>query len=225
MRIIKYGLTLRRIEESDIELIRTWRNSEAVRNNMLYREYITPEMQKKWFDSVNNYKNSYYIIEYNDEKIGLINEKNIDFELMSVESGIFLFGEKHLGSLIPVLASFILIEVGYYLMNGNMSFVQVKKDNPKAMEYNEKIGYFIYEEKEDHYIMAINKDSFEKATVKLRKAITNLYGNENMKFIIEPVDFKNGMGEYAMNVLDSLPEGTILQLNRSKNFVEVILNV
>ncbi|MFH2143601.1 MAG: GNAT family N-acetyltransferase [Bacteroidota bacterium] len=224
MRIIKYGVTLRRIEESDIELVRTWRNKDEIRKNMLFQEYITPEMQKKWFDSINNFSHSYYIIEYNNEKIGLINEKNIDTENNTVESGLFLFGEKHYGSFIPVIASIILIEIGYYLFEGNIGYIHVRKDNKKAIEYNETIGYYILEEMEEFYIMAITKQSFESKTVKLRNAIKNLYGDQNTQFILDQVDFENGVAEACLNILNSLEEDKIKYKDIKYNYLNVLLD-
>lgn len=213
MRMEKYGLTLRRIEENDIELVRQWRNSERVRKNMMYQEYITPEMQKKWFDSVNNIKHSYYIIEYEGEKVGMINEKDIDFENMIVESGLFLFDEKYYNTIIPVLASLILLEVGYTLFNGNTGFIRVKKDNLQAVEYNKNLGYFIHEEKDDHYVMAVNKKSFEEKTVKLRKAVKNLYGDTKLRFIIEPIDFENGVAQGYLPHATSVDPKYILSMD------------
>ena len=48
MLILKqYGVTLTRIQEKDIELIRYWRNQSDIVNFMEYKNYIFPEAQKK----------------------------------------------------------------------------------------------------------------------------------------------------------------------------------
>ena len=78
MKFRKYGITLTRLREDDIELVRKWRNSPGIQQYMEYREFITEEMQKKWFESINNLQNFYFIIEYENKKIGLINTSNID---------------------------------------------------------------------------------------------------------------------------------------------------
>ena len=41
MKFFKYGITLERLREEDIELVRQWRNSDQVRMNMKYQEIIT----------------------------------------------------------------------------------------------------------------------------------------------------------------------------------------
>jgi len=72
MKWMKYGITLSRIKEEDIELVRYWRNKPDIKNTMIYRKYISKQQQKKWFASINNNNNYYYLIIYNNEKIGLI---------------------------------------------------------------------------------------------------------------------------------------------------------
>ena len=117
MKLIKYGLTLKRLTKEDIELLRNWRNSESVNRFMEYREYITPEMQEKWFESINNPNNFYYIIIYNDEKIGLINDKGFDrFGKATSEAGLFIAVDKYKNTFVPVLASLILLEVSFFYL-------------------------------------------------------------------------------------------------------------
>lgn len=47
MIIKKYGITLERLTEADIELVRQHRNSELIRRRMFYQKQITEEEQKK----------------------------------------------------------------------------------------------------------------------------------------------------------------------------------
>ena len=54
MIIRKYGISLERLTEEDIELVRQHRNSEFIRKRMFYQKMITEEEQKKWFQSINN---------------------------------------------------------------------------------------------------------------------------------------------------------------------------
>lgn len=54
MIISKYNIRYIRLQEEDIELVRKWRNHPSITKYMVYREEITPEMQKKWFASINN---------------------------------------------------------------------------------------------------------------------------------------------------------------------------
>ncbi len=56
----------------DIELVRTWRNSEEVSKYMYTSNKISEEEQKNWFEKVKNDKTcEYWIIEYDGKKLGL----------------------------------------------------------------------------------------------------------------------------------------------------------
>ena len=60
MIVRKYGITLRRLALEDIELVRQKRNSQEIRQVMHFKDEITPEMQLKWFESINNFENYYF---------------------------------------------------------------------------------------------------------------------------------------------------------------------
>ena len=61
MELNSYGINLKKIEYKDIEMIRMWRNSHFVKEFMEFREYITIEMQKKWFQQLGS-DNHYFIV-------------------------------------------------------------------------------------------------------------------------------------------------------------------
>ena len=62
MELNSYGLVLKRLGYQNIEMVRMWRNSEAVRQYMEFKGHITIEMQKRWFKSLNKDYDYYYII-------------------------------------------------------------------------------------------------------------------------------------------------------------------
>jgi RimJ/RimL family protein N-acetyltransferase len=209
MKLIRYGVTLKRIREEDLELVRYWRNSQKIRENMIYREYITPEMQKKWFDGINNYNNFFYIIQYNNDNIGLIDNKNTDWNLGSTESGLFLFDEKYYNTHIPIAASFILIEIGFYILNGKDSHIKVLRSNKKAINYNLKLGFVPFSDDpgKDYIEFILTRENFQKKTLKLRKAITSLHSSNDpyLYLILDPEDYKSGLAGSIEKVIDGLP--------------------
>lgn len=180
MIIHKYGITLTRLKETDIELVRQMRNSTSIRNTMYYREEITPEMQKKWFDSINKKNNGYFVIEVDNKKIGLIFGKNIDFEKRTCEGGIFIWDKEYIGGLIPSLASVIMNDMSFYMMNFNAVYAKVMLDNGTAISYNKLIGYHFCEpQNSDKGVqwMVLTKESYERHMKLLRKGIQDLTGD------------------------------------------------
>ena len=140
MIIKKFNITFRRLEEEDIELVRKWRNSPSISQFMEYREHITEEMQRQWFKSINNNNNLYFIIEYKDKKIGLINGKNIDWEKNTMETGIFFWDKDIYNTPVPILAILILAELGI-IIGGLTAYARILKTNTRAIKYNKLIGF------------------------------------------------------------------------------------
>jgi len=199
MKLIKYGVTLKRLTEEDIELLRTWRNSENVNRFMEYREYITPEMQKAWFNSINNPDNFYYIIIYDGKKIGMINEKGFDrFGKKTSESGLFIAVDKYKNTFVPVFASLILLEVSFFYLGGKDSYIKILKDNKLSISYNEQLGYELCSNQDniDNQLYVLTVESFIKKTKKLRKIAIKVGGGDpNLYLIWEKEDYESGIAK------------------------------
>ena len=88
-----YGIVMRRVEESDLATIRYWRNHPSIQSKMNFQEYITPAMQEKWWHSIHNPSNYYYLM-YDEENpskpYGVINIKNAE-SIKEAEGGIFVW--------------------------------------------------------------------------------------------------------------------------------------
>lgn len=209
MKILRYGITLRRLEEEDLEILRQARNAMA--EFMEYQEYITPEMQKEWFQSINNLSSFYYIIEKTNEKLGVINLKGIEREkgneddimAKSEETGIFMFDKKYFESIYPVIASLILIEVGFYIFPSQITYARVMKTNQKAINYNLALGYKLCDGQEEitNQKYFLTKENFERKAKKLRTTIKRLTkSNDILTLIVEKSDYNNEVGKYLEEV-------------------------
>ncbi|MEZ5084188.1 MAG: hypothetical protein R2750_12200 [Bacteroidales bacterium] len=199
MKLIRYGIILKRLTINDIEMVRKARNS--VRHLMDYKEYITPEMQLSWFKSIDNPHNFYYIINYQNEPVGVIHEKNTSLEpgikYDDSEGGIFMFEEKYYSSPAPVFAALILIEKGFYIFGDTESVIHIISGNEKAIRFNKSLGYELCPGQENlmkqRYILT--KAGFEHKTKKLRKAALKLARSENnFKWVLEKNDYSTGFG-------------------------------
>ena len=199
MKICNYGITLNRLRQEDIEFVREKRNSEEVRRYMEFREEITPEMQQKWFDSINNFENFYYLIEYKGNKIGLLNDKNMDWKARTSESGLFLWDESYIDTMIPVLASLCLLDVGFYYLDWNTSYIKVLRGNIKAVDYVSSLGYTISEGQENYenQLYYLTRKLFETKGKKIQKAaraFTDETTGEGY-LLLEPFDYESGLAQ------------------------------
>lgn len=180
MTIEQYGIKLKRITVDDIELIRNWRNHPDIRKKMLYQKTISQKAQKKWFESVNNKFNYYFLIQFENEFIGVINAKNLDRKEGYGEGGIFIWSKKHLNSPAPVLASLCLLNFVFHLTKiCNKSFIQILHTNEEAKKYNRLLGYRLIprQEKVINQWYLLTKEDYEKHASKMIKGAQILTGD------------------------------------------------
>lgn len=213
MRISKYGILLTSLTEDDIELVRQKRNSDVIRNTMQYKEIITAEMQKEWFDSINSaiHNNQspsfYFIIHYKNEKIGLVNGKNIDKNSESSEGGFFIWASEYWGTLIPVMTSIITLDFTFLINNYQENYIKVMKSNSNAIFYNKKLGYIpsdkqLSDEESQYYILT--KEKYLQNAEKLRKNIGNIT-NDSEPLKIADLDFNDTSDEALLLIYEHLP--------------------
>jgi RimJ/RimL family protein N-acetyltransferase len=177
MQLNKYGIQLKKIVRQDLELIREKRNSKEIMRRMVYRKEISKEEQIDWFNSINNIHNSYYLIIAEDKPIGLINDKNINWQTRTSEAGLFIWDEALLFSPYPVLAGYILMEFGYELLNWDSTEITVLTENKHAIEYNVSMGFEISESNHDITSMQFTRQSYISTLRKEILKTTRLYGN------------------------------------------------
>lgn len=139
---------------------------------MVYREFITSEMQYDWFLSINNCLNYYFIIEFENEFVGLINAKNYNPEFGFGEGGIFIGEKEFEDSFAAVFASLTLLNFVFYLLpEVNHSTIKILKSNKRAIHYNKLLGYIekpgaIFEHDQ---LYVLTKERFMKHGLKLNK--------------------------------------------------------
>lgn len=144
-----YGIVLKRLSENDIELVRKWRNSKHINQFMVFRDEISVEQQQKWFASIDNIHNNYFIIEVDGKEIGLINGAQINWETKETGSGgIFIWEDDYWQTKIPIAASLLLTDTAS-LMGLERTYAKVLRSNKNAISFNRMLGYEILQGQED----------------------------------------------------------------------------
>lgn len=177
-----YGIALHRLTEDKIEIVRQWRNSDIVKNHMQFRQKITPEMQQKWFASVNNIENNYMLIKVKDQFIGVINGSEINWDTMITGSGGIFIGElDYWSTSYPIAASLLLTDISA-LLGFVSTKVEVIKSNKRAIAYNKFLGYELIEESDDGILsMELKMSNYELK----RNLIRDLYFSQFESYIPE----------------------------------------
>lgn len=143
MELTKYGVTLRRLTLDKIEMVRNWRNHPKISQYMEFQEYITPEMQLNWFNKINNDNNFYFIIEFEGLEIGLINIRDIDYEKLEGEGGIFIYNDSYLNSDVSFRSVLCLFDYFFELLKFKKIIAHILSDNKRAFQYNKLLGFKI----------------------------------------------------------------------------------
>ncbi|PCJ86712.1 MAG: hypothetical protein COA57_05745 [Flavobacteriales bacterium] len=181
MQVHKYGLTLSRLRQEDIELVRTKRNMSEVQHFMEYRETITPEMQQRWFETeVNNLHSYYFLVHYNGKPSGLVHGKNNDFEKKESEGGMFFWEDECIGSTVPVYCSVIMADLNFYILGFERSFAKILDNNKIAFHYNKMLGFVPYSELENSEIArlyVLTKDAYGQKMKVFREKIARITGD------------------------------------------------
>ena len=179
MIIKKYDIELHRLTEADLELVRRHRNSDAIREKMIFQKEISAEDQKKWFLTINNAFNYYFLVNWKGKKVGLINGTITSLEKKETKGGVFFWDNEFMLSYMPICASLIMGDLTFFLLKMLESKAVVRTDNERALTYNLKLGYKTTKIENEKTFMTLDKKSFNncefKKTIKrIRKDDTDL---------------------------------------------------
>ena len=130
------------LTEIDIELVRNWRNSKEVSKYMYTENEISSEQQKKWFDSIQNRKDSvYWIIEYDEKKIGVANLMDIKPALQSCYWAFYLGDTSIRGAGIGSKIEYNVLTYVFEKLKLNKLRCEVFVENDMVIKMHEKFGF------------------------------------------------------------------------------------
>lgn len=141
MRHEAYGVALEPLTAETAERVRQWRNHPRIRQQMEYREIISPEMQQRWLASVQNGPYAYFLIRVGEEPVGMIHLSHIDTETHTAEAGLFIGEERFSGTGIALGASLLLLDYAFNELGLHAVTAKVKQENRTAEKYNALLGF------------------------------------------------------------------------------------
>lgn len=139
--IKRWGIELHPLKSNHLELLRTWRNSDFVRNTMQFQEYISESSQLVWFDSLRISNSRYFMIYNGSEFVGCCNIKNIDQRTLIGEGGVFLGESRFQKSLDAVKAVFLMYHWSFMKKGLQGAICEVLLDNSRATKLNKMLGF------------------------------------------------------------------------------------
>lgn len=138
-------LLLRPIEEKDIETVRMWRNTEAIRKSFIYQQPISPAQQKQWYLEYLSKANDFmFMIEFKSKAVGTVALYNIDLEKNEAEFGRLMIGELSArGVKLGERVTGVLSEFGFTELQLETIILEVFSNNTYAKNAYEAIGFQI----------------------------------------------------------------------------------
>jgi RimJ/RimL family protein N-acetyltransferase len=179
MIISKYGISLVRVRQEHIEMIRRWRNDPKIRDYMFFKSEITIEMQQDWFKSVSNDQNFYFMVCPAEQPIGLISISSIDYEHQKAFAGLFIYDDHFLGTDVPVRSSLCLLDVFFTYTGIITLYAKVRDSNVIADQYNTSLGFERIKKIElgQGYEYGLEKENYFSRANTLRQAASRIYGS------------------------------------------------
>jgi RimJ/RimL family protein N-acetyltransferase len=154
-------ITLTRLDEDSLELLRTWRNTPQISDNMEFRGYISQENQEQWFKNLCTETNYYFIINYQGRKIGLIHLNKFEDENASAHAGLFIAEKEFTGTGISLGASLLILTYAFDELKLETIYAKIKRDNLSALKYNSGLGFVFEKNLNDNFsLYKTNKQDF-----------------------------------------------------------------
>lgn len=130
------------LKSDDIEMVREWRNSPEVSKYMYTDGLISVEDQKRWFDKISIDKTSkYFIIEYDDCKIGLASIYNIDEKFQSCSWAFYIGNSEIRGAGIGSKVEYNILQFVFDELKLNKLCCEVFSFNEAVIKMHEKLGF------------------------------------------------------------------------------------
>ena len=130
------------LTEEDIELVREWRNSPEVSQYMYTEDTITKEQQEKWFKKVSQDETSkYWIIKYENQKLGVANLSEIDRRNNKCFWGFYLGNSEIRGIGIGAKIEYNILNFVFSELKLNKLCGEVLSFNEKVVRMHEKFGF------------------------------------------------------------------------------------
>lgn len=169
----KSNLRLRKLKIEDLEIVRQWRMLPEVTKYMYTDPVLTMEDQIKWYDNIKNDNTKmYWVINYADVDIGVINLADIDYKNQRCGWGYYIADLSFRGKGIVKTLECNMYDYVFYKLGLNKLCSDVFDFNETVINIHKKFGSFIEGVSKEHIIkngkkydvvlMAINKETWEK---------------------------------------------------------------
>lgn len=200
MKIEINDLILRKLEITDIELVRKFRNEERISKHLISQSYISKSEQINWFKSI-DWKISYYwMIIFDNKERGIIYINNYNKDKKSIETNIFIFQEEDKGDPEFIRSLWIISYICFNNLDFKILQSKIQVENLPAIEIDKFFGFKVVNENKELIFLECSKIDFTKNS----KKIINLFFNKKRNVKIEELESDSFISDYFSDKLNSI---------------------
>jgi hypothetical protein len=179
MRFHRYGLDLERLEAKHLEMVRKWRNDDAVRLRMRYQKEITPAAQAGWFKKLDKHNDWYFVAAQNEMQFGLFHIKDVDWARRVGEAGGFVSNPELIGAMEAGMGILALMDFAFFMLGLDFLEASYHREDGEIVRLNRQLGYEVFAAGPDDFIRArVSAAGYLRAAEKLRRVAAKLRGAE-----------------------------------------------
>ena len=200
MKIEINDLILRKLEISDIELVRKFRNEKRISKHLIHQSYISKSKQMNWFKSI-DWKISYYwMIVFDNKERGIIYINNYNSDKASIETNIFIFQEEDKGNPEFIRSLWIISFLCFKKFNFKILQSKIQVENFPALEIDKFFGFKEVNNNKELIFLECSKNDFTKNS----KKIINLFFNKMSNVIIEEFETDSFISDFFSDKTKSI---------------------
>lgn len=149
MILAGYQVSLRQVESTDLEQLRTWRNDPDIAKFMLSQGHISKQQQLHWFEKIQaDNSQQHFVIDYKGIPIGVANIRSSShgqslLQTKVIEPGIYIADKKYRANILAFAPTLLINDYCFESLKAEKLLAKVKAENIAALNYNIKLGYQI----------------------------------------------------------------------------------
>ncbi|MAJ70883.1 MAG: GNAT family N-acetyltransferase [Alteromonadaceae bacterium TMED7] len=176
-RLKAYQVELHPMAQTHQVLMRSWRNQDEIRQQMLSQECISEEQQQSWFKRTQyDPKQLHWVIEFRDTPIGATNVKSLETgktvqQSAVLEPGLYIGDARYQGNIVAFAPTLAMYDFCFEQLGTQLFRAVVKHTNDKAMAYNRKLGYQLTESGELS-VLELNYERYQQYTAPIKQFLS-----------------------------------------------------
>ena len=172
-----YQVELLPMTQAHQSQMRSWRNQEEIRQQMLSDEMISEEQQQAWFKKTRlDPKQLHWVIKFRDQLIGATNVKSLETgktaeQASLLEPGLYIGERRYQGNIVAFAPTLAMYDFCFEQLGTKRFRAVVKRSNQNALSYNQKLGYKIVEDNALS-VLELDVENYRQATAPIKQFLS-----------------------------------------------------